>query len=158
LYIYIYIDYQSLCISFSPVSRNACCNFYDKVFQLLAWGSSVSSTNKTDHLDITEIMLKVSLNTINPNQINDIETCKNILSSIFVYTGCRTCKDIIGVYLNPDTTGIYRTGLPPNVYILYWRFITYVDILTSTTTSVSGFKYTPISHNIVLCHKFTINS
>ena len=56
--------------------------------------SVVSSTMKTDRHDITEIMLKVSLNTINPNQINDIETCKNILSSIFVYTGCRTCKDI----------------------------------------------------------------
>ena len=26
---------------------------------------SVSSTNKTDHLDITEILLKVALNTIN---------------------------------------------------------------------------------------------
>jgi len=27
----------------------------------------VSSTNKTDHHDITEILLKVTLNTINPN-------------------------------------------------------------------------------------------
>ena len=43
---------------------------YDKVCQLLAagrwfsWGTLVSSTNKTDHHDITEILLKVALNTI----------------------------------------------------------------------------------------------
>ena len=43
----------------------------DKVYQWLAtgtWfspGTPVSSTNKTDHQDITEIMLKVVLNTIN---------------------------------------------------------------------------------------------
>ena len=30
-------------------------------------GTSVSSTNKTDHHDITEILLTVALNTINPN-------------------------------------------------------------------------------------------
>ena len=47
----------------------------DKVWQWLAtgrWfspGTPVSSTNKTDHHDITEILLKVALNTINqPNQ------------------------------------------------------------------------------------------
>jgi len=32
------------------------------------WFSSVSSTNKTDHHDITEILLRVALNTIKPNQ------------------------------------------------------------------------------------------
>jgi hypothetical protein len=43
----------------------------DKVCQLLAagrWfspGTPVSSTNKTDHRDITEILLKVELNTNN---------------------------------------------------------------------------------------------
>jgi hypothetical protein len=31
-------------------------------------GPSVSSTNKTDHHDITEILLKVAVNTIKPNQ------------------------------------------------------------------------------------------
>jgi len=47
---------------------------FDKVCQLLAtgrWfspGTSVSSTNKTDRHDITEILLKVALNTINLNQ------------------------------------------------------------------------------------------
>jgi hypothetical protein len=51
-----------------PVTTKVLC---DKVCQLLAtgqWfspGTSVSSTNKTDHQDITEILLKVALNTIN---------------------------------------------------------------------------------------------
>jgi len=31
---------------------------------------SVSSTNKTDRYDITEILLKVALNSINPHSIN----------------------------------------------------------------------------------------
>jgi hypothetical protein len=31
-------------------------------------GTLVSSTNKTDHHDITEILLKVALNTTKPNQ------------------------------------------------------------------------------------------
>jgi hypothetical protein len=44
---------------------------YDKVFQWLVvgrWfspGTPVSSANKTDHHDFTEILLKVALNTIN---------------------------------------------------------------------------------------------
>jgi hypothetical protein len=32
-------------------------------------GPPVSSTNKTDRHDITEILLKVALNTIKPNQL-----------------------------------------------------------------------------------------
>jgi hypothetical protein len=43
---------------------------YDKVCQWLVTDqrfSPVSSTDKTDHHDITEILLKVMLNTITPN-------------------------------------------------------------------------------------------
>ena len=36
------------------------------------WFSLVSSTNKTDCHDITEILLKVALNTIKPNKISQI--------------------------------------------------------------------------------------
>jgi hypothetical protein len=35
---------------------------------VLSSGTLVSSTNKSDHHDITEILLKVALNTINLNQ------------------------------------------------------------------------------------------
>jgi hypothetical protein len=34
---------------------------------LFSLGTPVSSTNKTDHHDITEMLLKVALNTINLN-------------------------------------------------------------------------------------------
>ena len=50
----------------------------DKVCQWLAagrWfslGTPVSSTNKTDRNDITEILLKVALNTINPNYLSKL--------------------------------------------------------------------------------------
>jgi hypothetical protein len=60
----------------------------DKVCQWLVtgwWFSSgfpVSSTNKSDHHDITEIFLKVTLNTINLNHISDhTVTWHDIISS-----------------------------------------------------------------------------
>jgi hypothetical protein len=54
--------------------RARCTTLYDKVCQLLAtgrWftqGPPVSSYNKTDRYDITEILLKVALNTIKPTK------------------------------------------------------------------------------------------
>jgi hypothetical protein len=53
-----------------------CTTICDKVCQRLAtgqWfspGTPVSSTNKTDHDDITEILLKVALNTIKQTKTN----------------------------------------------------------------------------------------
>ena len=54
--------------------RARCTTLCDKVYQWLTtslWfspGPPVSSTNKTDRHDITEILLKVALNIIKPNQ------------------------------------------------------------------------------------------
>ena len=76
--------YNYLCIQcLSPLMlwvrisiRARCTTLSDKVCQWLAtgqWfspGPSVSSTNKTDNHDKTEILLKVVLNTINPNPIH----------------------------------------------------------------------------------------
>jgi hypothetical protein len=42
----------------------------DKVYQLLAHGSPASSTTKTGHHDIAEILLKVALNTKNQIILN----------------------------------------------------------------------------------------
>jgi hypothetical protein len=61
---------------FEPRSRRGVLDttLCDKVYQRLAtgqWfssGTPVSSTNKTDCHDITEILLKVALNTINHEQ------------------------------------------------------------------------------------------
>ena len=46
----------------------------DKACQWFSAGTLVSSTNKTDHYDITEILLKVALSTINLN-LNHIRKC-----------------------------------------------------------------------------------
>ena len=42
-------------------------------------GTPVSFTNKTDHHNITEILLKVAYNTIKPNQANQFYQFKHIL-------------------------------------------------------------------------------
>ena len=63
--------------------RTRCTTICDKVCQWLAtgqWFSPVSSTNKTDRHDITEILLKVTLNTI--KQTNNINTIKNTTTVI----------------------------------------------------------------------------
>ena len=48
--------------------RDRCTTLCDKVCQWLSQGIPVSFINKTDRHDITEILLKVALNTIKPNQ------------------------------------------------------------------------------------------
>jgi hypothetical protein len=62
-----------------------CTTLYDKVCQRLVtglWfsqGTPVSSTNKTDLHDITGILLRVALNTINhQNQPTNLLTCKHL--------------------------------------------------------------------------------
>ena len=67
------IAYHHQCCEFEPRSWQGVVNttLCDKVYQLLTtgqWfspGTLVSSNNKTDRHDITEILLKVALNTIN---------------------------------------------------------------------------------------------
>ena len=56
----------------------------DKVYQLLAhgwWFSPASSTTKTGHHEIAEILLKVALNT-------KIKSKSNINRSTFIYMEC----------------------------------------------------------------------
>jgi hypothetical protein len=53
-----------------PVGKNSCKHLLSKlsiaVGQRFSSGNSISSTNKTDRYNITEILLKVALNTIIP--------------------------------------------------------------------------------------------
>ena len=86
LYIYIISTYHHLSCEFEPRSQRGVLDatLCDKVCQWLArgqWfspGNLVSSTNKTDRHNITEILLKVALNTINLNlskPINNLRFC-----------------------------------------------------------------------------------
>jgi hypothetical protein len=52
--------------------------------QWFSAGTSVSSTNKTDHHVITEILLKVALNTIKPT--NYEKTFRHIITHRYMYT------------------------------------------------------------------------
>ena len=72
--------------------RARCTTLYDKVCQWRAtgpWftpGFPVSSTNKTDHHDMAEILLRVALNTIKPtNQIKYVDVCIQAFGTTFQY-------------------------------------------------------------------------
>jgi hypothetical protein len=74
--------------------RERCTTLYDKVCQWLAtslWFSpspQVSSINKNDHHDVTEILLKVVLNTIKPNwtEPNLVKGDQSLLIVIVCYS------------------------------------------------------------------------
>jgi hypothetical protein len=76
---------------------------------MFAESTSVSSTNKTDHLDITEILLKVALNTINLN-LNPI---KYFLFSSFTIISITIqqsmCHDIAEILLKVALNTITQT-------------------------------------------------
>ena len=56
-------------------------------------GPLVSSTNKTDHQDITEILLKVALNTIKPNETNHVRFLETLHESPY-----QTLKESFSIY------------------------------------------------------------
>jgi hypothetical protein len=77
-----------------------CTTLCDKVCQWLAtcrWfslGPPVSSTNKTDRHDITEILLEVTLNTIKPNQTAPINKCPQSLPVTLYFNGSLESKKL----------------------------------------------------------------
>jgi hypothetical protein len=124
--------------------RARCITLCDKVCQWVAaglWfspGPPVSSTNKTDRHDITEILLKVVLNTIKPkprptklNKPSQIE-CKFDLQQK-KYSNTYACTSSVWFYINWKqllTTGIYIrsyfnniTNQPPPVHVMFHLYI-----------------------------------
>ena len=74
---YSYICNQSWCCVFNSRSMRGVQHYVIKFvsdLQQVFSESSVISTNKTDRRDITEILLKVSISTMKPNQTNIKET------------------------------------------------------------------------------------
>ena len=87
------------------------------------WFSPVSSTNKTDRHDITEILLKVALNAIKPKPIHDTHyMCYHCTSSI--WTGEHTEK----IHLSDFKTAMLHFS-SYELYIYFQVFIINVDIL-----------------------------
>jgi len=125
-----------------------CTTLCDKVCQWLEtgrWfspGPPVSSTNKTDRHDITEILLKVALNTIkqtnitriNTVVIRDREPVVNILYATFRVT-------VIGLFIVFNVTF-------NNISIISWRSVLLVE-----ETGVSRENHRPVaSHWQTLSH------
>ena len=91
----------------------------NKVCQWLATGrmfspsTPVSSTNKTDHHDITEILLKVAFNTINPNQ-SSYTTWFNHITTLYwntsrVHHTSWTRLDLIILLHYKNTSRVHHT-------------------------------------------------
>jgi hypothetical protein len=122
--------------------RVGCTTLRDKVFQWLAtglWfslGPRVSSTNKTDCHDRTEILLKVALNTIKPTnqQVRseqlltncdnqEVEshlnhTCNAVLGNIMFYVKCNLINGLIYLWQ------AYVSSRPvPSITIIHTQFI-----------------------------------
>ena len=101
----------------------------EKVCQWLAisrWffpGTPVSSTNKTDHYDITEILLKVALNTINQTKLSVLELF--VLSIILYHCYCA------GRWNKHGHHGKFRMELKCNQYD-----VMDVDVLLTYSTTI----------------------
>jgi hypothetical protein len=98
-------------------------------------GTLVSSTNKTDCHDITEILLKVAKNTINLNgkTITYIDFCDSVNSfgkkkkNFTVIVGNSTIK-----YVKYVVTTLKRSSSKyPNCWAIYWFIIYLAEIMTS---------------------------
>jgi hypothetical protein len=61
----------------------------------VTFGTPVFSTNKTDHKYITEILLKVALNTINQKKNNDLSCLIDTILTISKFLQPKTSKTLI---------------------------------------------------------------
>ena len=94
-----------------PISiRTRCTTLCDKVCQWLAtcgWfslGRPVSSTNKTDRHDLTEILLKVALNTIKQTTLTNKKSHVIFLYTCFHRYCCLWCNIIYFYFVDLDHT------------------------------------------------------
>ena len=108
-------------------------NIWDKVFQWLAAGllfSPVSPTNKTDRQDITEILLKLAINTITltPNPFSphcELNNCyivsvSQITTDMMVITETFVCTKYLYYYDGVDTSAgeLYISPLYKSIILL----------------------------------------
>jgi hypothetical protein len=103
---------------------------------LFSPGTPVSSTNKNDHHDITEILLKVVLNTINPNLKMYILFLECLYYSLNVYTipwmfilFLECLYYSLNVYTIPWMCILFLECLyySLNVYTIPWMFILFLE-------------------------------
>ena len=120
--------------------RARCTTLCNKVCQLLAaglWfspGSPVSSTNKTDRHDITEILLKVALNTIKQTK-KALSKFNSLFISISWYTSLYSrllFEKLMVFQLYIGTLSIWKWNVAPDsTYVPLVTGIPCVIVLTS---------------------------
>jgi len=114
-----------------PITTARCTTLCDTVYQWLAtgrWfspGPPVSSTNKTDRQDITEILLKVALNTIKQTnfllmwRISFTRFGQGDQSVIFMfYSHHYNFVNCYGIYLSEMTTAMYLSQMTTAMFHL----------------------------------------
>ena len=109
-------------VSFGVLDKTLC----DKVYQLLATGrwfsqsTSVSSTNKTVCHNITEILLKVALNTITPTLSLYKSTLLQYMLFYFIFSSPRPPLPLSLIWTEEEATQIIQN---------YWRGFLVSNIL-----------------------------
>jgi hypothetical protein len=88
--------------------------------------SGLSSTNKTDHKDVTEILLKVALNTINPNPTKS-KTFSHAEGEVPVHLSLK----FVHATENPSyiLKGIPLKLITIHVHVMIWRITDRFKIL-----------------------------
>jgi len=107
--------YHHWCCEFKSRSERGVQHYVIKFVSDLLWfspGTPVSSTSKTDHHDITEILLKVALNTIK-NKHKDLKICNmQIERSNTQAIDCKQCQSPLMLWVwIPLQRGVLDTTL-----------------------------------------------
>ena len=95
-------------------------------------GTLVSFTNKTDHHNITEILLKVTFNTTNLNQTkhNDIK-----IHSVFILF-CKDCWISFNIWLL-NINEILRKNYVIHIIFLYCQYLIIIFLINNLEIHVS---------------------
>ena len=98
---YVISDYHHWCCEFKSCSGRGVEHYVIKFISDLRQISgflrllySSSSTNKTDHHDITEILLKVMLNTIKPTKKNQSDCCYPVVEWYSLHLCCYVMPEL----------------------------------------------------------------
>ena len=96
---------------------------YDQVCQWFSLGTLVSSTNKTDHHDITEILLKVVLKIVTPLNL-DIFTLISQSDIVSIILVIQILKSVMSKHIISLSIKTIILGLNVSTYIITSTFKT----------------------------------
>ena len=127
--------------------RASCTTLCDKVYQWLAtgqWfspGPPVSSTNKTDHYDITEILLKLALNTIKQTNNFSFSKLTNVVQTKHINNPCFTARFLPLLPFTNSISIIFSAGA--------LKRLTYYNKKHEIKSQIRSWSFKIISFNIL---------